>query len=727
MHIMEKTESKYEGYFDFDAHNSNDFMFNFMRLKAMVFRQRFVIIGIVVLALLIAAISTFLTTATYQAEARIQIESDSNQILRGGDITGGNSAREIQAFLNGQVEILSSRKMAARIVDKLRLASNEKFFESMNVEPLIETTAGQNIQAARRSQAIGLLKDNINVQLTIGGNIASIYFTSPDKNTAITVANAYAEDLIKANIEKRFEATSYAREFLEEEIKASKKQLEESERQALQFARDTQIIDASDGVSTSDGQSAPKSITTANLVQSNADLSVARTERIKAQSRWNQASKTPIMSLPEVLNNSAIQTLQGRRAEVANELSSLSDVYKPQHPAYQKVEGQIQLIDNQIFGLASNIRNSIRSEYLTAAQQEETLKTQLNTFKNDTLDEQNKRVELNLLSRDLDTSRAQYESLLERFKEVSASSEIVTNNISIIDKAEFAYKVSPNLIINMLLGGFLGLSLAAVVAFLREVLNDVIIVPDDIASKLRMPLLGVTPFTEFTRGLMEEISDRKSPIAESYTSIRSALDFSTTKGAPESLLVTSSQPSEGKSTTSVALAISFSKVGKKVLLVDADLRNPSLHKYINIKNNDGFVSLLTNNREFSNVVQNIEGTNIDFIPAGQSPPNPAEILIAENIGQFIASVKDQYDHIIMDGPPIMGLADSPQISSVVAGTIVIARTGAVRGRQAKNAITRLQQANAKILGVILCQYDSSTQGYGYDYEYSYEYGKPAEA
>ena len=724
---MEQTESKYSGYFDFDANDSNDFMANFVRLRAMIYRQRFIIIGIISVALIIAAIATFLTTPIYQAESRVQIESDSNRILQGGEIASENSGRQIQLFLNGQVEILNSRKMATRIADKLRLSSNEKFFESMNVEPVIETEAGQNLQAARRSQAIELLKSNISVQLPFGGNIASIFFNSPDKATAIKIANAYSEQLIRANIEKRFETTSYAREFLEEEIIIAKKQLEEAEREALNFARNSQIIDASDGVSTTDGKSSPKSITTANLVQANADLGIARTERVKAQSRWNQAIITPLFSLPEVLSNSAIQTLQANRAEAEAELSSLSDVYKAQHPAYQKVKGKITLIDGQLLTLATNIRNSIRAEYQTAQQQERSLKEQLSSFKSDTLDEQNKRVALNLLSRDLDTERSQYQALLERYKEVNSASEVVTNNISIIDKAEFGYKISPNLLINLIIGGFLGMTIAAVIAFAREMLNDVIRAPDDIASKLKMPLLGVTPFTVFNRSLMDEINDRKSPISESYTSIRSALEFSTSNGAPKTMLVTSSQPSEGKSTTSVALAISFNKAGKKVLLVDSDLRNPSLHKYIAHSNNDGFASILTKNREFSNLVEKIKGTNIDFIPAGNAPPNPAEILIAHNIEEFLNSVKNQYDHIIMDGPPIMGLADSPQISSVVNGTILIARTGVVRGRQAQNAVARLQSAHAKVVGVILCQYDSNTQGYGYDYEYSYEYGNSVKA
>ena len=724
---MEQAESKYSGYFDFDSNSSNDFMANFVRLRAMIYRQRFIIVGIIAASLIIAAIVTFLTTPVYQAEARVQIESDSNRILQGGEIASENGGRQIQLFLNGQVEILNSRKMASRIADKLQLSSNEKFFEAMNVEPVIETPAGQNLQAARRSQAIELLKSNLSVELPLGRNIASIYFNSPNKATAIKIANAYSEQLIRANIEKRFETTSYAREFLEEEIIVAKRQLEEAEREALNFARNSQIIDASDGVSTADGQSSPKSITTANLVQANSDLGAARTERVKSQSRWNQAAVTPLFSLPEVLSNSAIQTLQSNRAEAEAELSSLKDTYKPQHPAYQKVEGKIDLIDRQLLSLATNIRNSIRAEYLTAQQQEKSLKEQLSSFKSDTLDEQNKRVALNLLSRDLDTERSQYQALLERYKEVNSASEVVTNNISIIDKAEFGYKISPNLLINLIIGSFLGIMIAAIIAFAREMLNDVIRAPDDIASKLKMPLLGVTPFTVFNRSLMDEISDRKSPISESYTSIRSALEFSTSNGAPKTMLVTSSQPSEGKSTTSVALAISFSKIGKKVLLVDSDLRNPSLHKYIGQKNNDGFASILTKNKRFSDLVEKIKDTNIDFVPAGTSPPNPAEILIAHNIEEFLYSIKDQYDHIIMDGPPIMGLADSPQISSIVDGTILIARTGVVRGRQAQNALARLHATNAKVVGVILCQYDSNTQGYGYDYEYSYEYGNSAKA
>jgi polysaccharide biosynthesis transport protein len=698
------------------------FALNFGEIKAILYRQRYILIAIISLALIIGFVATSLMTPIYSATSKAQIEADRNQVT--DDTKSSGAALDGQRFLTGKVEALKSRKMAARVADKLRLSANNNFLTAMNVEPISQVGSGQSLQKARRTQVIDVLVTNLSVDLPFNTNVASISFKSPSRTIAVQVANEYADSLITGNIEQRFETTSYARDFLEKEIFKVKQQLEISERDALEYARTARIIDASDGVATKDGESTPKSITTANLVSSNGDLSAARTERIKAAQRWVQAQRTPIMQLPEVLQNASIQALQQEKVTKQAEYQELSTRYKSGHPALQAVQRDVSSIENEVRRLAANIRGAIQNEYNVAAKQEASLESIVNGYKTDTLSEQNKRVELNLLTRDVDINRAQYQSLLERFKQLNTDSSIVTNNISIIDRAESAAKVSPRMIINLMLAGFLGAALASLIAFLREMLNDSITAPAEITSKLGLSLLGVTPLTKITGPLLDELRDRKSILSEAYASIRSSLQFSTPQGAPKSLLVTSAQPSEGKTTSAISLAESFGQVGKRVLLVDADLRNPSLHRYTGLANNKGFGGLLTRNAGLDDVI--IKATKdraFDLLPSGPVPPNPAEILLTDSIAAFLEAVSGKYDHIIIDGPPIMGLADSPQIGRATAGTLLIVQSGGAMRSQTQSAVRRLRQASARIVGSVLSQFDSGSMGYGEYYGYSYKYGK----
>ena len=714
-------------FFDAEPYSEDaSFALNFSELRAMLFRQRYILITVIALALLIGLVATLLMTPIYQATSKIQINADSNEVIAGDDERPMRSA-DIQRFMTGQIETLKSRKMASRVADQLKLGSNTNFMQAMNVEPVTQVGKGRSLQRARKAQIVDILTSSLEVNLPFGTNVASVNFQSPSGKTAIQIANAYSENLITANIERRFGTTAYARKFLEKEIAESKKQLEVSERASIEYARDSRIIDASDGVSTADGETTPKSITTANLVASNSDLATARTERIKAAERWNQARRTPLMRLPEVIGNATIQNLQAQKVQKQSELQDLSARYKSGHPAMQTARDDVSAINSEISRLASNIRGAIQNEYNVARRQEQSLSGAVDRFKTDTLAEQNRRVELNLLGRDVDTNRVQYQALLERYKQLNTTAGVVTNNILIIDDAEDASQISPRLLINLFIAGILGAALAALIAFLREMVNDGIAAPAEIASKLGIPLLGVTPLTKMDGPLITELHNRKTALSEAYASIRSALDFSTRNGAPASFLVTSAQPSEGKTTSAIALAESFGQTGKRVLLVDADLRNPSLHRYLNVNNNKGFVGMLTGQAKAGQVIVRNDDMAFDLMPSGPVPPNPAEILVSDAIRDFLEVVAQQYDHVIIDGPPIMGLADSPQIGRATAGTVMIVQSGGAMRAQTQAALRRMRQANASVTGAILSQFDSGTLGYGDYYGYSYKYGKGDEA
>lgn len=699
------------------------FSINFNEIKSMIFRQRYIIIGIIILTLIIGAIITLISPSIYQAETKIQIDPDSNDVVQDElDLRTQLRGADVQRYLNAQLDLIKSRNMARRVAADLRLDANDDFLTKMGAIALDEPTDDRSNQRTKLDQVTNLLVANVDIVLPFGNKVATISFKSRDRNLAVQIVNAYSKNLITANIDQRFQATSYARDFLQKEIGDAKQRLEEAERKAILYARNTQIIDASDGVSTSEESTSPRSITTANLVQMNADLAAARTARILAEEKWQAVRNKSALDIADVQQNATIQQLLGEKAGKEAELRELLNRYKPDHPVALQSRAQISSLDSEVTTIARSIRSAIKSEYDIALRQEQSLNRNLSSMKSATLEEQDKRVELNLLAREVETNRSQYQSLLNRYEEVNTNADVVTNNISIIDEAQAAQKVAPRPFINMLLSLLIGAAAAFFVAFLRETFDDSIRTPDDATRKLGLPLLGTTPIYNDELPIIDTLADRKSAIAEAYASIRSSLEFSTADGAPKSILLASSQPSEGKSTSSVAIAESFARAGKKTLLIDADLRNPSLHRYLSVKNTEGLVGTLTGNADLDKAITQPENMNFDFLSSGPMPPDPTEIIVSSAIARFIKSLEGKYDHIVFDGPPVMGLADSPQMSRAVAGTVLVVEAGRIRGGQTKSAIRRLNDANGNLLGVILSKFDGVSSGYGqyYGYEYSYK-------
>jgi capsular exopolysaccharide synthesis family protein len=362
--------------------------------------------------------------------------------------------------------------------------------------------------------------------------------------------------------------------------------------------------------------------------------------------------------------------------------------------------------------------------YRQAVQAEQQLQSRVDGLKAQLLDEQSRSIQYNIIQRDVDTNRALYEALLQRFKEVGVAGGIGTNNISIIDRALVpGGPFKPNLMLNILLGLVIGLMLGALTAFILEQLEEAAVLPADFQRKLGVPLLGATPKLGTTGEVQEALLESKSSLSESYFSILTAIQFSTSHGAPATILLTSSQPREGKSTTSLALAQGLAAVGAKVLLIDADMRNPSMHKALGRPLGVGLSNLLTGSGRFEELVQETPTPNLWLLMAGQVPPNPAELLSTEAMAELLAKAKDQFDHVVIDGPPILGLADAPLLARAAEGTVLVLESGRTRATQARHAIDRLLAVRASVVGAILTKFDMQNAGYGYGYGYDYGYGE----
>lgn len=693
-------------------------------LWSTIYRNRYILIGALAVCIMLGIVATFLSTPIYRATARIQIDMEAAQIIKSGDVQPQSGVGDADRYLETQVDILESRSLARVVATQLGLLRDNTFLEQMGMKPAEAAQGSTVLNQARLEQTLGVLDANLKVKLPVDSSVVSIAFDTPDPNLSARIANSFAENYITSNLSRKYDTSSYARQFLEGQLRQTRQRLEESERALIDYARAARLIDTNSGGGTGSG-----SLTASTLVQLNQSLSQLVAARIGAEQRWLQAQATPLMNLAIVQQNPAVSSLIQQRAQLRAQYQQNSLRYDSNYPTQRELQAQIDTSSTQITRLATELRDGLRQDYVIAQRQEAALQNQLAGLKNTTLAEQDRSVRYNILRRDLDTNRTLYDGLLQRYKEISAAAGIAANNISIVDRADPpGGTVRPRPILNLALSIVAGLLLGAALTFLRENFNDTIRSTEDVERKLGLPAIGVIPKLNEEANVREAMNDRKSDMSEAYAALRSALQLSTPAGAPKSLIFTSSGPGEGKSTSALAIARSFAQIGHKVVLIDADMRRPSQHKRFEVDNHKGLSSVLASQASFEDVRIQTDQPGLDLVTAGPIPINPAELIAGPGMQMLVNQCEQAYDMVVIDSPPVLGLADAPTLASDVGSMVFVVEANRVHGRRANDALGRLSASNARILGVLLTKFDAKTTGYySSEYGYLYNYGdRPAE-
>ncbi|WP_230772227.1 GumC family protein [Sphingomonas sp. Leaf4] len=696
---------------------------NVRSVLSTLYRNRYLMIGSLVVCILLGVVATFLSTPIYKATAQLQIDMQEAKIIEGGDVNSPSASQDNERYLQTQVDILQSRSLARTVATQLGLFRDPNFLATMHLKPAEAPQGAFNLQQTQREQVLNALASNLQIKLPVDSSAVNVSFSSPDRALSAKVANSFADNFITSNLRRKFDTSAYAREFLENQLRQTRQRLEESERALIDYARSARLIDASSGQS--GAQSGPSSLTTASLVQLNQNLSQAIADRVKAEQRWRETSATPLMNLSIVQQNPAISSLVQQRAQLRATYQQNNQRYDANYPGQQELQAQINTLGAQITRIATELRDAIRQEYVVAQRQEAALQEQLAGYKTTTLAEQDRGVRYNILRREVDTNRTLYDGLLQRYKEISAAAGIAANNISIIDRADPPIgAVSPKPLLNLALAIVAGLLVGAGLVFLRENFNDLIRSTHDSERMLGVSTIGVIPKLKENTDAVVEMANRKSFMSEAYAALRTKLLLSTPTGAPRSMVFTSSGPGEGKSTSALATANSFAQIGRNVLLIDADMRRPSQHKRFDIENVRGLSTLLTGQDTLESIVRGTNQPGLDIITAGPVPLNPAELIAGVGMKALIERCEQIYDIIIVDSPPVLGLADAPTLVSNVDSTIFVVEANRVHGRQAKDALDRLVSGNTRVLGVLLTKFDAKSIGYySKDYGYLYNYGE----
>lgn len=674
---------------------------NILDLLDIFFKRKFLILSMLLLGAILSTLVAFKSTPMYRATSKIEVQKQENTIVEGS--VEPTIIADIE-FMQTQYALLKSRSLAERVVQTLNL-QNQGDFVSMEDTPDV-----------RLYNATERLLKKLDVSPEGRGRVINVQFADSSADRSASVANTLVDTYIETTMQRKFNTTSYARDFLADRLAQAKQSLEETEKKLIQYAEDNDILEFSEA-----GQET--NLTNDTLLALNSELSEARTERIIAEQNLITLKNSP--DTEATLINKDLTRLRSLRSDLETEYQELFSIYKPDFPQLKTLKSRIDAIDEELARGRTAIIDAAQATFNAAKKRESILERDVNILKSELRSLRARKVDYTILKREVDTARSQYDGLLQRLKEVSIAAGIGSSQISVVDRAivpnkPFAPKIPLIIALGLVMGGALGGGLA----FLLHLLDNTIKSPEDIKNELHLPTLGVIPMVKHKEGdkdiILTELKDPKSQISEAYFTTRTSLEYASEEGVPKSLSVTSTKPSEGKSSTTLAIAISFAKIGRKVLIIDADLRKPSFVSAT--EDSLGLSGLLTRQAPLEDNLIYSEQYGIHLLPSGVIPPNPAELLSGGRLKEIITEAEGMFDLVMVDSPPLLNFADGPVLAAHCRGTIVVYKSRNVHVKAAKRTVERLVENGVNVLGAILTQFDAKQTGYDYNYHY-YAYGE----
>jgi polysaccharide biosynthesis transport protein len=722
-----------------------------------IVKRRWTILAFTFVVLAVTAITTWKAIPTYRSTIKIQIDPEQSNLLPFRE-TGemGTAFAQSQEYLQTQFKVLESQTLAMRVIKVLDLDKNPGFMAEANptvksktinwlrdVLGLNEKESGDGDPSnAEEKQLAHLLKSfskSLSTSPIRNSRLVDVSFEGRDPRLVADVANTLAREYIQMNFETKFDAATTASEFLRKQLVELKAKVEKSDEELVRFGQQHDIY----AIGNNDNVILQK------LSDLNTSLTAVQSERIQKESIYRIVQQTAPGGFPDILRNKLIEDLESNHATLKVQQAKLAAAFRPGWPELDQVSGQVEEAERQLAAERKKAIKNAETEYRTAVQREKLLAEALNAQKLEANSFNQNSIQYNILKRQVDTDKQLYDGLLQRMKEAGISAGLRSNNIHVVDEAKpqrIPYK--PNKTLNLTLGFSIGLLLSICLVFLIEYLDSSVKTPDDIDRYIRLPALGIIPSAASLlpygqRRLLAASAggnrtksgadaksielityhDTKSLISEAYRNLRTSVLLSSGTGRPPKiLLVTSSQAGEGKTTTAVNIAITLSQTGEKVILLDCDMRNPRVHRVIDLENSSGMSTYLSGNSDLSSLIQQSEIPNLFAVPAGRVPPNPAELLGSPRMKQGLGLLDEYFDHIVIDSPPVLSVTDARILGTMVDGVILVIKGGETPKEAVLRTKRLLQEVHAHVIGTLLNNVNVRSADYYYYSKY-YGYGK----
>ena len=671
---------------------------------------------------------TFTVTPIYEARTRLLIEADNPNVIDFKEVIDEQGAKA--DYYQTQYNILQSRALARKALEDLKLWGNEHFAVDTGTSMFSGWFGGDDQPAAaadgaetvEQSHAIDRFLENVTVVPIRNSRLVDVKYRLSDPDLATKVVNAIAKNYIEQNLEYKFLASKEASDWLGERLAEQRKEVEAAETALQRYREQNEAISLEDR----------ENIVVQKLTDLNGAVTQAKTDRFQKQALYNQLQslvkeKAGLDTFPAVLSNSYIQQQKGELAQLQSQHRQLSERLGEKHPDILKVRSAIELAQAKLDGEIGKVVQSVRNEYQAALAKENSLIAALNQQKGEALTMNRKAIDYGVLERDVQSTKQIYESLMQRARETGVSAELKSSNIRVVDRAERPQSpVTPRKALNLSLALVSGLMLAFGLAFFFEYVDSRIKSPDEITAYLGLASLGMVPALKPNSWTGHEplISNGVPPnFAEAIRAVRTNVLFSSAEEGSRSLVVTSTGPGEGKTLVATNLAISFAQAGQRVLLIDADMRRPRVHDMFKQRQEPGLSNLMVGHASPSAAIRKSGVSGLWVLTAGRLPPNPAELLGSKRFRDFMKSLGEHFDSVVVDSPPIMAVTDAAIAASSASGIVFVVGAEMTSRQAAKAAIDQLQRGRPSFVGAVLNRVELERNAYYYSSYYRREYGQ----
>ncbi|HEX6851822.1 MAG TPA: polysaccharide biosynthesis tyrosine autokinase [Candidatus Polarisedimenticolaceae bacterium] len=719
---------------------------------SVLLQRRWVVLASVAVVVATTMIATFFAEPEFEATTTLQIDRQGPDILTFRDVVGVDpSYAAYQDFYQTQYRILESRSVLRLAAERLDLP-NLPSFATRRPSPIarfvawLKSPLGDDDATAADPllPSIRFLEARMRVRPVRNSQLVQLIFTDRDPVLARDAANAVAEAYLQFNYDKRYGTAAIAREFLTKEVARVQGEIGDLERRLQEYSTKKELLSLSQGT---------EDISQQALASMNESFVQARTRLAIARARWESVRNAPPESLPEVLNSPLIQHLRQQYAEIERKHTLLAERFLPGWPALQELEGELaqarERLEIEQAGIARQVRATAEAEYGKARGEVEGLEAQVVTQKTEVQRVNRAAIEFASLRSEIDNKRKVLGDLVARQSQTQSSERLKdtgTSNVRIVDLAEVPERpVRPRKSVNLALALLLGTALGVGMAILLDYLDNAVKSELDILRVTKLPVLGHVPRFRSLRLVegdapapddepapatidLASHADPRSTFAEAFKNLRTSILLASPERPPRHIVVTSCEPQDGKSTVATNLAIVLTQQGKRVLLVDADLRRPRLHRSFGIGNEAGLSNVLSGNAEAAEVVQTTEVPGLSLVCSGPIPPNPSELLGSPALATFLRHADEDlgFDHVILDTPPIASVTDPVLLSSSLDATIVVVRAGKTSREALAHSVERLKHSRARVAGAVLNAITDEIGSYYYG-RYRYESGSATES
>ena len=723
-------------YYNNNGYDEDDDDINVKEYLDILLRRKWLILACLIISVVIAGIKTFTTVPLYRSSATIEIKPDIPKITSFEDLIQAEGTNSYN-YYQTQFSLIKSKTLAMLVLEELKIKNNK---ETKNPQSKKDGKLSELVKSFKsliskgKSASSVPRKDNklrpktkisdseahsfisgISVEPIGKTRLARISYVSSDPVYASLAADTIVDVYIDWILQRRLGTSKSAREFLQNQLDKLKAKIEQTEEDLYTFAKNVDIISLDKDIDLNYKQ----------LVEITDALSKLETEKFKKQVIINEVNAGNYAYLPEVISNPRVQELSSSYSALRAEYDNLSAVYGPNFPDIQKVRSEMNSVQGQLKFTLAEIAESIKRDYQTTVKKEEILTTKVEEKKKRSSELNVQAIQYRILEREVETNKSIYDDLLLKLKETEVTSAIRETNVQVVDYSSVPISpFIPNVKTNVLYSVMVGLMLGCFISFGIEFFSTTLRDEEEIKKKFpHIPYLGAIPMAEEADlDNLERIvyTNPRSVVSEAFRVIRTSILYSSPDHPPRAILVTSPQPIEGKTTSASNLALSMVQSNLSVVLIDADLRKPRLHKlYSSNGNTMGLSTYLVGKGEVENIVTKTDISGLDFVSSGPIPPNPAELLGSKRMKELIDTLVEKYEHVIIDGAPVAAFADSRLLSRLVDGVLLITSVGITQKNVLKSSIEEIRKVRGRIIGIIVNRLDSSRDKYRYKYYYYY--------